>query len=150
MLARPYRSTNFFILRSDRFLKQSDIGNSSLIREWENENLPSFVVMEDNGAQVVNGPRNWGSGFMPAVYQRIRFREGKQPIPYLHSPEGIDDRQQTAKLDFINRLNHDYAQGHPEQTELEARIASYELAFKMQAELSERSWCLAFSDRLRL
>ena len=103
----------------------------------ENENLPAFVVMQDNSAQVVNGPRNWGPGFMPAVYQGIRFREGKQPIPYLHSPEGIEDRQQIAKLGFINRLNHDYAKGHPEQSELEARIASYELAFRMQAEAPE-------------
>ena len=103
----------------------------------ENENLPAFVVMQDNGAQVVNGPRNWGPGFMPAVYQGIRFREGKQPIPYLNSPEGVDDRQQISKLDFINQLNRDYATGHPEQTELDARIASYELAFRMQAEAPE-------------
>ncbi len=103
----------------------------------ENENLPAFVVMQDNGAQVVNGPRNWGPGFMPAVFQGIRFREGKQPIPYLNSPEGIEDRQQISKLDFINQLNRDYATGHPEQTELEARIASYELAFRMQAEAPE-------------
>jgi hypothetical protein len=103
----------------------------------ENENLPAFVVMQDNGAQVVNGPRNWGPGFMPAVYQGIRFREGKQPIPYLNSPEGIEDRQQISKLDFINQLNRDYATGHPEQTELDARIASYELAFRMQAEAPE-------------
>ncbi len=103
----------------------------------ENQDLPAFVVMQDNGASVVNGPRNWGPGFMPAVYQGIRFREGKHPIPHLQSPEGIDDSQQIAKLDFINSLNHGFANQHPEQTELEARIASYELAFRMQAEAPE-------------
>ncbi len=100
----------------------------------ENENLPAFVVMQDNGGSVVNGPRNWGAGFMPAVYQGIRFREGKQPIPYLNSPEGVHDQQQMSKLDYINQLNRSFAQQHTEQTELDARIASYELAFKMQAQ----------------
>ena len=100
----------------------------------ENQDLPAFVVMQDNGASVVNGPRNWGPGFMPAVYQGIRFREGKHPIPYLQSPEGTDNSQQIAKLDFINSLNQRFANQHPEQTELEARIKSYELAFRMQAE----------------
>ncbi len=103
----------------------------------ENQDLPAFVVMQDNGASVVNGPRNWSAGFMPAVFQGIRFREGKQPIPYLQSPEGVTDGQQISKLDFINQLNHGFADQHPEQTELEARIASYELAFRMQAEAPE-------------
>jgi hypothetical protein len=100
----------------------------------ENQNLPAFVVMQDNASSVVNGPRNWGSGFMPAVYQGIRFREGKQAVPYLDTPEGLLESQQVAKVDFINQLNKDFADAHPEQTELEARIASYELAFRMQAE----------------
>ncbi len=100
----------------------------------ENQDLPAFVVMQDNGAKVANGPRNWSAGFMPAAYQGIQFREGTQPIPYLRSPEGIDQQQQLAKLDFINQLNRRYANQHPEQSELEARIASYELAFRMQSE----------------
>lgn len=100
----------------------------------ENQNLPAFVVMQDNAASVVNGPRNWSAGFMPAVYQGIRLREGMQPIPYLHPPEGTAVPQQLAKLDYINRLNRDYAGRHPEQSELEARITSYELAFRMQAQ----------------
>ncbi|TWU40793.1 DUF1501 domain-containing protein [Novipirellula artificiosorum] len=100
----------------------------------ENENLPAFVVMQDNASQVVNGPRNWGAGFMPAVYQGTRLREGNQPIPYLNPPEGTEQSQQLAKLGFLNRLNRNFANQHPEQTELEARIASYELAFRMQSE----------------
>ena len=103
----------------------------------ENQNLPAFVVMQDNATSVVNGPRNWGAGFMPAVYQGVRFKEGAQPIPYLRPPAGMQQSQQVAKLDFINELNRDYAVQHPEQTELDARIASYELAFRMQAEAPE-------------
>ncbi len=100
----------------------------------ENQNLPGFVVMQDNNSQVVNGPRNWGAGFMPAVHQGTRLSEGNQPIPYLNTPEGFTQKRQLAKLDFINSLNHRYADQHPEQSELEARIASYELAFRMQAD----------------
>ncbi|WP_459557689.1 DUF1501 domain-containing protein [Lacunimicrobium album] len=103
----------------------------------ENENLPSFVVMQDNKSSVVNGPRNWGAGFMPAVYQGIRLSEGNQPIPNLNTPEGISDMQQMNKLNLLHTLNENYASKHPEQSELDARIASYELAFRMQAEAPE-------------
>ena len=103
----------------------------------ENQNLPAFVVMQDNATSVVNGPRNWGAGFMPALYQGVRFSEGSQPIPYLQPSAGSHPSQQRAKLDFINELNRAYAGQHPEQTELDARIASYELAFRMQAEAPE-------------
>src|SRR5581483_622337 len=100
----------------------------------ENENLPAFVVMQDNSSTVVNGPRNWGAGFMPAVYQGIRISGGSEPIPNLHTPEGVSEAQQRGKLDFLNVLNREHAAGRPLQTELDARIAAYELAFRMQAE----------------
>ena len=103
----------------------------------ENQNLPAFVVMQDNATSVVNGPRNWSAGFMPAVYQGIRFSEGSQPIPYLHEPAGVEPSQQVEKLRFINQLNRHYAGQHPEQSELEARIAGYELAFRMQSAAPE-------------
>ena len=100
----------------------------------ENEDLPAFVVMQDNRSQVVNGPRNWGAGFMPAAYQGIRFNESGDPIPNLFPPEGVTQSRQVAKVDFLNQLNRSFAALHPEQSELEARIASYELGFRMQAE----------------
>jgi hypothetical protein len=101
----------------------------------ENQDLPAFVVLLDNEAGVVaGGPRNWGPGFMPAVYQGIRLRGGAEPIPNLANPAGIDDARQRAKLDFLGRLNHRHAADRPDQTELDARIKSYELAFRMQAE----------------
>jgi hypothetical protein len=99
----------------------------------ENTDLPAFVVMQDNQSSVVNGPRNWGAGFMPALYQGTRLQGGTEPIPHLRTPEGVSEAQQRGKLDLLAQLNRDFAALHPEQTELEARIASYELAFRMQA-----------------
>jgi hypothetical protein len=103
----------------------------------ENQNMPSFIVMQDNQAQVVNGSRNWGAGFMPASYQGIRLSEGNTPIPNLHPPVEVNGHRQRSKLDFLNSMNSHYAQLHPDQSELEARIKSYELAFRMQAEAPE-------------
>ena len=102
-----------------------------------NQNLPAFVVMQDNAATVVNGPRNWGGGFMPAVYQGTRITASSEPIPNLNTPDGIGEAQQRGKLDFLNALNREHAASRQLQTELEARIASYELAFRMQAEAPE-------------
>lgn len=99
----------------------------------ENADLPAFVVMQDNRSSVVNGPRNWGAGFMPALYQGTRFSEGSQPVPNLTSPEGVTPQRQLGKLDYLNQLNSEFAKLHPEQSELEARIASYEMGFRMQA-----------------
>ncbi len=99
----------------------------------ENSNLPAFVVMQDNSKEVVNGPRNWGSGFMPAVYQGTRFQGGETPISNLRTPSGLTEPRQIGKLDFLKQLNREHADLRPEQTELDARIRNYELAFRMQA-----------------
>ena len=103
----------------------------------ENQNLPAFVVMQDSNATVVNGPRNWGAGFMPAVFQGTRIFSGAEPIQNLHTPHEIGDARQLAKLDFLNQLNREHALTREQQTELDARIASYELAFRMQADAPE-------------
>jgi Protein of unknown function (DUF1501) len=99
----------------------------------ENENLPAFVVMQDNPASVINGTRNWGSGFMPAVYQGTRIESGSEPIQFLNTPDGTAPEQQRAKLDYLKQINLAHAATRT-NSELEARIASYELAFRMQAE----------------
>lgn len=103
----------------------------------ENNDLPAFVVMQDNKTSVVNGPRNWGAGFMPAEYQGVRLQQSKAPIPNLFPPAEVQPEHQLGKLDFLNQINRDFAAQHPEQSELEARIASYELAFRMQAHAPE-------------
>ena len=71
---------------------------------------------------------------MPAVYQGIRLQGGSEPIPNLNTPPSHTPRQQTTRLDFINQLNRSYAARFPDQTELSARLTSYELAYRMQAE----------------
>ncbi len=100
----------------------------------ESDDLPAFVVMQDSDTQVVNGPRNWGAGFMPAIYQGTKLSGGEPPIANLRTPKGITPGRQQAKLDLLARLNRDYAAALPEETELDARIRNYELAFRMQAE----------------
>jgi len=70
---------------------------------------------------------------MPAVYQGTRLQGGAEPIPNLLTPKGISDERQKTKIDFLNQLNRRHAEQH-DQSELDARIRSYELAFRMQAE----------------
>ncbi len=100
-----------------------------------NENLPAFVVMCDNSGRPVNGPRNWGSGFMPATHQGVRINgNDAEPIPHLHFPEGHTGSRLESKLALLKQYNQSYALTHPQQSELDARIRSYELAFRMQAQ----------------
>src|SRR6266550_2729066 len=100
----------------------------------ENQNLPAFTVLCDNNGQVIGGPRNWGPGFMPAVYQGVRLGSAVEPFPNLNPPRGISEAQQRGKLDLLSQLNRQYASEWSQYSELEARIRSYELAFHMQAE----------------
>lgn len=100
----------------------------------ENQNLPAFVVLEDNPGKVINGPRNWSAGFMPAVYQGTAMRGGAEPIQNLHSPKEVTTARQQSKLKLLGELNQQHAAQRSEQSELDARIKSYELAFRMQAE----------------
>lgn len=103
-----------------------------------NDNLPSFVVMCDNSSRPVNGPRNWGSGFMPASHQGVRIEGGQEePIANLHAPKEVSRRRTQAKLELLGAFNEAYASEYPQQSELEARIRSYELAFRMQAQAPE-------------
>jgi len=99
----------------------------------ENSNLPAFIVLEDNPGKVINGPRNWSAGFMPAAYQGVAVRGGAEPIQFLRTPESIGNARQERRLDLLERLNRQHMRSHPEQSELEARIRAYELAFRMQA-----------------
>ncbi|MCC9600180.1 DUF1501 domain-containing protein [Stieleria sp. JC731] len=98
------------------------------------ESLPTFVVMKDSSSMVVNGVRAWGSGFMPSMHQGVLFEPGDEPLRHLNNPAGVSQQQQRSKLDFINQLNRRHFEGRHSNTELEARIQSYELAAKMQAD----------------
>ena len=101
-----------------------------------NENLPAFVIMTD-AAEVNGGPKNWSSGFLPAVYQGTQFRSEGAPIYHLAPPATIGEKQQRSKLDLLTALNRHYAADKAEETELAARLNSYELAYRMQAAAPE-------------
>jgi hypothetical protein len=104
----------------------------------ENANLPGFVVMQDvPRAQVAGGPRNWGPGFMPAAYQGTRLESGAEPLANLRTPAEVGPARQAGKLELLGRLNRRHLLNHLDQSELDARIKSYELAFRMQAEAPE-------------
>ncbi|MEO2046638.1 MAG: DUF1501 domain-containing protein [Pirellulales bacterium] len=99
-----------------------------------NENLPAFVVLCDNQGRPVNGPRNWGSGFMPASHQGVRIHgSGAPPIANLYLPSGHTYQRRQAELALLGQFNQAHAKTRTQQSELEARIRSYELAFRMQA-----------------
>jgi hypothetical protein len=100
----------------------------------ENQNLPAFAVLCDNNSNVVGGPRNWGAGFMPAAYQGVRLGAATEPFPNLNPPRGISEERQRGKLDLLQELNQEHAGARAENSDLDARIRSYELAFRMQAE----------------
>ena len=101
-----------------------------------NSNLPTFVILTDAG-EVVGGPKNWSSGFLPASYQGTLFRREGTPILDLAPPKAIGNDQQRGRLDLLNALNRHYGESKPEDTELEARLNSYELAYRMQSAAPE-------------
>ena len=103
----------------------------------ENQNLPAYVVLDDPKGLPVNGVENWQSGFLPPVFQATRFRSSGSPVlnlkPEGDRPAGVTkaERELIAKLDAIHKQRH---VNHPT---LDARIASYELAARMQMEATD-------------
>jgi len=97
-----------------------------------NHNLPTFVILADD-KEVVGGPKNWSSGFLPAIYQGTQFRQGPTPIFHLAPPEAISDEQQRNKLDLLAEINKRFSASRADDTELLARLNSYELAYRMQS-----------------
>lgn len=102
-----------------------------------NQNLPSFVVMvtKNKGGQPLVA-RLWGSGFLPARHQGVRFRSGKEPVLYLNNPGGIDKSSRKRMLDALQQLHQLQLAGQSDP-QLETRIVQYELAFKMQSSVPE-------------
>ena len=102
-----------------------------------NQNLPGFVVMADGTADVAGGARNWGTGYMPALYQGTPFRGDANPILNLSTPKEVGADRQADKLGLIAKLNEIHRRPRADDTQLDARQAAYELAFKMQATAPE-------------
>jgi Protein of unknown function (DUF1501) len=101
-----------------------------------NANLPSFVVLLDQ-RDPIGGAREWGAGFLPASYQGMQFRRGDTPLLHLKPPAGMSDEEQRGELGLVKRLNQIWSADKPEDTELDARIRSYELAYQMQSAAPE-------------
>jgi Protein of unknown function (DUF1501) len=99
-----------------------------------NQDLPGFVVMTDPRGGPIGSASNWTAGYMPAAYQGTLFRSGGSPLLDLATPEGTSERTQRRSLDLLKSLNEEHLMRHPEETELMARIESYELAYRMQTE----------------
>jgi len=96
-----------------------------------NENLPTFIAMQDVRGEPPNGKANWSNGFLPAQHQAVSMAAQKA-LRNLALPEGVGDVEEKATRDFLRELNGRHAALHPAEGELRARMASYELAARMQ------------------
>jgi len=103
----------------------------------ENENLPGFVVMLDSKGGPISGAKNWSSGFMPASYQGTILRSKGAPIIDLNLPPGMTRDVQRQLLDALRDANQQHLATRADQTDLAARIATYELAYQMQQHAPE-------------
>jgi uncharacterized protein DUF1501 len=102
----------------------------------ENQNLPAFVAIPDPRGVPQVGPNHWNCGFLPAAFQGTAFNTDN-PIPNLRAPSRISDSADMASRDFLKFLNDKHMAQHPGDNQLSARIASYELAAKMQISAAE-------------
>src|ERR1044072_4684980 len=102
-----------------------------------NQSLPGYVVMIDPRGGPISGAANWSSGFMPAAHQGTILRASGQPILNLETPPGYTSEIQRDLIDTANALNAEHLARHPGYSELQARIASYELAFQLQTTAPE-------------
>ncbi len=121
----------------------SPFGADPAIGSWvsyglgtENENLPSFLVLPDL-MYPQGGATNWSSGFLPPQYQGVALRAEGSPVLDMTPPVGISRESLRADLDLLAIMNKAHAAHHPEHAELVARMESYELAYRMQAEMPE-------------
>jgi len=102
----------------------------------ESRDLPGFIVLQSGAKGPSGGNSNWGSGFLPTVYQGVPFRSAGDPVLYLSNPRGIDEQVQRDSLDAIKNLN-EMRLGSVGDPEIATRINSFELAFRMQAHAPE-------------
>jgi len=102
----------------------------------ENENLPAYVAIPDIRGEPPNGKANWSNGFLPARHQGIVLSD-QQPLRNLKRPETISADEETVSRRLLQQLNEDYAARHPGESDLQARVAAYELAARMQLSAPE-------------
>ena len=102
----------------------------------ENQELPAFVAIPDPRGVPQIGPNHWNAGFLPPLFQGTPFNADK-PISNLTPPPGVSAESERGTRDFLRFLNERHLELHPGDSELSARIASYELAAKMQLSAAE-------------
>ena len=102
-----------------------------------NQNLPGYVVMLDETGGPISGAKNWTSGYMPAAYQGTIFRSDGVPIWDLTHVDNMDRKQQRYLLDTLRQFNSRHLADRVDNSALSARIANYELAYKMQSSAPE-------------
>jgi hypothetical protein len=102
----------------------------------ESTDLPAYVVFSSGSKGTSGGASNWGSGFLPSLYQGVLFRSSGDPVLYLSNPPGVDQQVQRDSLDSIKRLNQKHLDivGDPE---IATRINSFEMAYRMQTSAPE-------------
>ncbi len=98
----------------------------------ENQNLPAYVVLGDPGGLPIDGERNWSAGWLPALYQGTPFRSGTSPVLNLRTPESISADARANQMRLLDALNRAHLERHPQNSELEARLANFETAARMQ------------------
>ncbi len=103
----------------------------------ENQNLPAYMVLTDPGGHPVDGVLNWSGGWMPAMFQGTVLRPQEPRILNLAPPAHLAGVPQRQNLNLLNSLNRLHQQKYPGESDLEARIASWELAARMQVAASE-------------
>jgi hypothetical protein len=104
----------------------------------ENQNLPAYVVLRNDGSLPTDGARNWSSGFLPPRYQGVHFRHTGTPVLYLNPATPVSESTQRLRRDLLRQLNSEHRTLNPAIAgDLEARIASYEMAGRMQMHAAE-------------
>ncbi|MEE2937059.1 MAG: DUF1501 domain-containing protein [Planctomycetota bacterium] len=135
----PIHGSAMLMMNSGRILS-----GSPALGSWvtyglgsENENLPGFVVMLDPSGGPISGAKNWSSGYMPATYQGTVFRSEGAPILNLDPPGDLPEGVQRQLIDSIQNANRRHLVSRESNDDLASRIASYELAYKMQTTAPE-------------
>ncbi len=125
-------------------LTGSQFPGSASIGAWvtyglgsENRDLPGFIVMGDRRGATIGGAGVWGNGYLPAAYQGTLFRNGATPIVDLNRPAQVTEANQRQELDLLRWMNERHSAERTNTNELDARIASFELAFRMQSRAPE-------------
>jgi hypothetical protein len=103
-----------------------------------NQNLPTFVAMQDVRGEPPNGKANWSNGFLPAQHQAVAMA-AQQPLRNLSRPKSVSDAEEIGTREFLSLINSEHAERHPSESELRARMAAYELAARMQLAAPEVS-----------